>query len=114
MAGQTNQDLTRQVVDRFKARSLEYAKGIAQRMGPPAAGVKLDNEQVTRLWQFSPHPDPATAFVQLKAGGMSDGEALDQVHPYRRKLFQAPTVKEQIAKAEQISSMAEGQQGANA
>ena len=40
---------------------------------------------------------------------MPDGQALDAVHPYRRKLFQAPTVKEQIAKAESIRAMAEGQ-----
>ena len=110
MAGQNSQDLTRQTVDRFKARATEYAQGIAQRMGAPAAGVKLDNEQIVKLWQFSPHPDPGAAFSQLKMGGMSDGEALDQVHPYRRKLFQAPTVKEQVDKAEKIKAMTEGQQ----
>jgi hypothetical protein len=110
MAGQSSQDLTRQVVDRFKNRASEYASGIAQRMGAPASGVKLDNETMIRLWQFSPHPDPAAAFMQLKAQGMPDGQALDATHPYRRKLFQAPTVKEQIAKAEQLKAMAEGQQ----
>lgn len=111
MAGQQTQDLTRQTVDRFKARAKEYAQGIAQRMGAPASGVKLDNETMVRLWNFSPHPDPAAAFMQLKAQGMSDGQALDQTHPYRRKLFQAPTVKEQVQKAEQLKAMAEaGQQ----
>lgn len=109
MAGQNSQDLTRQTVDRFKARATEYARGIADRMGAPAAGVKLDTETQARLWNFSPHPDPAMAFAQLKAGGMPDGQALDQTYPYRRKLFQAPTVKEQIAKAESIRAMAEGQ-----
>jgi hypothetical protein len=108
MAGQQTQDLTRQAVDRFKARAQEYAQGIAQRMGAPASGVKLDNETMIRLWNFSPHPDPAVAFAQLKMQGMADGQALDAVHPYRRKLFQAPTVKEQVAKAEQLKAMAEG------
>ena len=109
MAGQNSQDLTRQTVDRFKARATEYAQGIAQRMGPPAGGKKQDSATQVRLWNLSPHPDPAMAFAQLKAGGMSDGEALDQVYPWRRKLFQAPTVKEQIAKAESIKAMAESQ-----
>jgi hypothetical protein len=77
-------------------------------MGAPAAGVKLDNDTMVKLWNFSPHPDPGAAFAQMKMQGMSDGEALDQVHPYRRKLFQAPTVKEQVDKAERIKQMAEG------
>jgi hypothetical protein len=108
MAGQQTQDIMRQTIDRYKSRALEYAQGVAQRLGTPAAGVKLDNETMVRLWNFSPHPDPAAAFSQLKAEGMPDGQALDSVHPYRRKLFQAPTVKEQVQKAEQLKAMAEG------
>ena len=108
MAGQQSHDLARQAVDRFKARAVTYAQGIAQRMGPPASGQKLSNEQVIGLWHFSPHPDPAMAYQQLTAQGMPPRQALDQVHPYRSKLFQAPSIKEQIAKAESIKAMAEG------
>lgn len=108
MPGQPQQDLARQAVERFKTRANEYASGIAQRMGPPAGGTKLTNEQIVGLWSFSPHPDPALAFQQLTAQGQPPGKALDQVHPYRRKLFQAPTIKEQVAKAEQIRQMVEG------
>ncbi len=109
MAGQhQQQDLARQAVDRFKQRANEYASGIAQRMGPPAGGTKLTNEQIHGLWLFSPEPNPDQAHQQLVSQGMSPGQAMDKVWPYRRKLFQAPTVAEQVKKAESIAAMVEG------
>ena len=111
MAGQAQSELVSQVVDRFRNRAQQYADGIANRLGAPASGVKLNNDQIVQLWKFSPHPDPAGAYEQLTAQGMPPGQALDQVHPYRRKLFQAPTVGEQVKKAESIKAMAEGSSG---
>lgn len=100
-------DISRQVIDRFKDRSRQYAQGIAARVGPPANAHKLTNDEIVQLWNYTTQANPALAYQMLVAQGMPPGQALDQIHPNRSKLFRAPTLKERIARAEQIRQLVE-------
>lgn len=102
-----SQDITRQVVDRFKQRSREYAQGIASRVGPPANAHKLSTDEIVRMWNFTTQQDPHLAYQMLIANGVTPQQALDQVHPNRSALYRAPTLKERVRKAEQIKKLVE-------
>lgn len=108
MAGQSNQDLVRAVVDRFSQRATEYAQGMAQRLGAPLSGTELSKDEVVARWNFSPFPNPGAQYQMLTMQGMSPGQALDQVHPYRSQLYStAATLSDQISTAQKIKGWAD-------
>lgn len=111
MPGQQNHDIVRQAVDRFKARSTEYAQGIAQRMGPPAMAQKLTNDEIVQMWEYTTSQNPAMDYQVLVSQGMPPAQALDKVFPHRSGLYAAPTVKERVAKAESIKKLVEEHRG---
>ena len=106
MAGQSSSDLLTQTVDAFSQRVQEYASGIAGRLGSPADGQQLSQDEVVQRWNFSPlgSTDAAdAAYHQLVAQGQPPGQALAQVYPMRQMLYQGADLKEAIANAQKIA-----------
>jgi hypothetical protein len=109
MPGSTSGDLFSNSVDLFAQRVNEYASGIAQRLGSPMSGTQLSKDQVLQRWNFSPLGDTQAAdaqYHQLVAQGMPQGQALDQVYPYRKTLFSGPDLGSQIDTAKKIAGWA--------
>jgi hypothetical protein len=109
MAGQSSQDLFKQIVDGVASKVDEYATGIAGRLGSPLSGTQLTQDQAVQRWNFSPLGDTSTAdnaYHQLVAQGTPPGQALNQVYPMRQMLIQGADVNDSIARAKQIAGWA--------
>jgi hypothetical protein len=109
MAGQSSQDLFKQVVDGVTSKVDEYAQGIANRLGSPLSGQQLTQDQAVQRWNFSPlgSTDQAdAAYHQLVAQGTPPGQALSQVYPMRQLLLQGQDLDASIARAKQIAGWA--------
>ena len=95
MAGQSSDDIFKQVVDNFAQRTRDYASGIASRLGSPFDATQLSNDQAVQFWNFSPKygsPQAADqAYHQNVAQGMPPGQALDDAYPMRKMMYQQGT-----------------------
>jgi hypothetical protein len=110
VAGQSSQDVLKQTVDSFAARVQQYADGIAGRLGQPMSGTQLSKDDAVARWNFTPLGSQQAAdqqYHQLVAQGAPPGQALDQVYPMRRSLFQgAQDVNAAIGTAKQVQGWA--------